>query len=88
MELTIIMYALAIAGAVSIADTRVVVRAPSSSCLTPAVLDAGTNVWTNRALHPDPYYREKVEKAAGTIKDVELREKASKIADIGTFVWL
>ncbi|KAI0377632.1 glycoside hydrolase family 6 protein [Hypomontagnella monticulosa] len=88
MELTIILSVLATVAAISTGDTSSNIQAPGSSCSTPAVLDAGTNVWKDHTLYPDPNYREKVMKAAEAIKDVELREKASKIADIGTFMWM
>lgn len=54
----------------------------------PVKLDAKTNVWENYSLHINPFYRQPVLDAAELIKDEDLRRKALKIADVGTFFWL
>ncbi|KAI1383931.1 glycoside hydrolase family 6 protein [Hypoxylon trugodes] len=72
--------------AAQVVDRTVLLQSPPDACSTPAVLDARTNIWKEYTLHTDPYYRIKVEKAVEAIQDVELRDKASKVADVGTFM--
>ncbi|KAI1735858.1 glycoside hydrolase family 6 protein [Xylaria scruposa] len=62
--------------------------AQATKCTIPAVLDVQENVWENRTLHPTSLYRLKVERAVAAIKDEELKEQASRVADFGTFVWM
>ncbi len=51
-------------------------------------LDAKTNVWKNYTLHVNPFYRQQVLNAAEVIKNEDLRKKALKVADVGTFFWM
>ncbi|KAI0105872.1 glycoside hydrolase family 6 protein [Daldinia grandis] len=88
MKLTAALITLVLTSVAQEGDARAVLRAPGNSCSIPATLDSGTNVWKNHKLHVDPYYRNEVEKAAGAIEDVELRDKAWRVADVGTFIWL
>ncbi|KAI1371834.1 glycoside hydrolase family 6 protein [Hypoxylon crocopeplum] len=88
MRLTSILAAATLASVVQGGDTRPTIGDILSSCSTPAVLDAETNVWETHTLHPNIYYRNEVEQAIEAIKDVELRQRAAKVADIGTFIWM
>ncbi|KAI0452314.1 glycoside hydrolase family 6 protein [Xylaria acuta] len=63
-------------------------NAQAAECRVPAILNAHENVWENRTLHPTSLYRLKVEQAVAAIKDEELKERASRVADFGTFVWI
>ncbi|KAI0437557.1 glycoside hydrolase family 6 protein [Xylaria telfairii] len=63
-------------------------NAQVTKCTVPAILDAHENVWKNRTLHPTSLYRLKIEQAVAAIKDEELKERASGVADFGTFVWI
>ncbi|KAK3986134.1 1, 4-beta cellobiohydrolase [Cladorrhinum sp. PSN332] len=61
----------------------------SRSLSCPVVsLDATTNIWAQYSLQPNPYYREQVLDAANSIRDPNLKKKALRIADVGTFFWL
>ena len=60
----------------------------ATACSSDISLDATTNIWTNLTLHPQKYYREAVENAAKAINDTALREKAEKVAEVGTFYWM
>lgn len=63
-------------------------NAQATKCTIPVILDAHENVWKNRTLHPTSLYRLKVEQAVAAIRDEELKERASRVADFGTFVWM
>jgi cellulose 1,4-beta-cellobiosidase len=63
-------------------------RRGNKGCGSNVVLDARTNVWTNYTLHPNIFYRQKVETAAKAISEPELQKRALRVADIGTFIWL
>ncbi|OTB02964.1 glycoside hydrolase family 6 protein [Hypoxylon sp. CI-4A] len=78
----------ALVSAVHKGDAKPTVGTPFSSCETPAVLDAETNVWKDHTLFANPYYREEVNSAVEAISDAELRTKASKVANVGTFIWI
>ncbi|KAL2162441.1 hypothetical protein VTH06DRAFT_7354 [Thermothelomyces fergusii] len=60
----------------------------AAGCASAVTLDASTNVWKQYKLHPNNFYRAEVEAAADAISDSTLAEKARKVADIGTFLWL
>ncbi|KAK4165548.1 1, 4-beta cellobiohydrolase [Cladorrhinum sp. PSN259] len=63
---------------------------PSSrSAACPSLsLNVTTNIWTEYALHPNPLYRQRVLEAASKIQDPILQQKARKVADVGSFLWL
>ncbi|KAI1357551.1 glycoside hydrolase family 6 protein [Xylaria arbuscula] len=60
----------------------------AAQCTLPAILNPQENIWKTRTLHPTSLYRAKVEAAVKAIKDEDLKGRASKVADIGTFTWL
>ncbi|KAJ2970465.1 hypothetical protein NUW58_g9688 [Xylaria curta] len=62
--------------------------AQATKCTVPAILDARVNPWKNHTLHPTSLYRQRVEEAVAAIKDQDLKERASRVANFGTFVWL
>ncbi|KAF2003538.1 glycoside hydrolase family 6 protein [Amniculicola lignicola CBS 123094] len=57
-----------------------------TGCGEPVSLNATTNVFKTYKLHPNIIYRRKVEAAAAVIEDPQLKAKALKVADIGSFV--
>ncbi|KAI0539592.1 glycoside hydrolase family 6 protein [Xylaria digitata] len=59
-----------------------------AKCEVPAVLNAQVNIWKSRTLRPTSLYRLEVEQAVAAIKDEELKDRASKVADFGTFEWI
>ncbi|AEO59280.1 glycoside hydrolase family 6 protein [Thermothelomyces thermophilus ATCC 42464] len=63
-------------------------RQASAGCASAVTLDASTNVFQQYTLHPNNFYRAEVEAAAEAISDSALAEKARKVADVGTFLWL
>ncbi|XXH02924.1 hypothetical protein Hte_009314 [Hypoxylon texense] len=88
-ELTsILAIATVLAGKAQGKVARPLIRDISSACSTPAILDAETNVWKDHTLYPTSYYRNEVEQAVKAIDDVQIREKAAKAADVGTFIWI
>ena len=62
-------------------------RQAGSACSSAVSLDAKTNVWQKYTLHANSFYRKEVEDAAATMSGT-LKEKALKVADVGSFVWL
>jgi cellulose 1,4-beta-cellobiosidase len=62
-------------------------RQAAAGCSSAVTLDAKTNVWKQYTLHANNFYRSEIEAAVQTM-DASLAEKAKKVADIGTFVWL
>ncbi|KAK5658358.1 hypothetical protein OQA88_2334 [Cercophora sp. LCS_1] len=60
---------------------------PTSQC-EPAFLNVSTNVWKSYKLHPNPHYQKLVLDGAAGIQDDVLKNKALKIADVGTFIWV
>jgi len=61
---------------------------PGSGCAADVVLDATTNIWKNYTLYPTNDYRAKVQSSVERIQDAEMKQKAMKVADVGTFLWL
>lgn len=61
---------------------------PRAAGCQPALLDAATNIWKNYTLHPNPVYQRQVLEGAARIQDADLKTKALKIADVGSFIWL
>jgi cellulose 1,4-beta-cellobiosidase len=59
-----------------------------AACSSAVSLDAKTNVWQKYTLHPNSFYRAEVQKAVEAITDSSLKQKAAKVADIGSFVWV
>ncbi|SPO07134.1 probable cellulose 1,4-beta-cellobiosidase II precursor [Cephalotrichum gorgonifer] len=62
-------------------------RRQETGCASAVTLDASTNVWTKYKLHANSFYRSEVEAAAETMTGTAA-EKALKVADIGSFVWV
>lgn len=62
-------------------------RETNSLCST-VKLDSKTNIWKNYTLHQNPFYTRKVLAAAEIMQDQDLQERASKVANVGNFVWL
>ncbi|KAL0580958.1 1,4-beta-D-glucan cellobiohydrolase cel6c [Marasmius crinis-equi] len=71
----------ALAGAVAASPLQ-----PRAACTSPVTLTG--NPFEGRTLHANSRYRDLVTKAADQISDASLKEKALKVADIGTFLWL
>ena len=63
-------------------------RAMNPGIAKPVSLNASTNIWLDYTLHPNSIFRAKVEAAAKHIEDGELRQKALRVAEIGTFIWV
>jgi cellulose 1,4-beta-cellobiosidase len=63
-------------------------RAVAAECESAVTLDASTNIWKTHKLHANNFYRSEIEEAVTTMSDESLKEKALKVADIGTFVWV
>ncbi|RYP77471.1 hypothetical protein DL769_003425 [Monosporascus sp. CRB-8-3] len=63
-------------------------RQSALACDSPVRLDASTNVFQQYTLHANNFYRGEVEAAAAQISDPALKEKALKVADVGSFLWL
>ncbi|KAI1123404.1 glycoside hydrolase family 6 protein [Nemania abortiva] len=72
---------------IALAFTLCSVDTDAAKCTHPAILCPQANVWKNHTLHSTSLYQEKVEKAVANIKN-ELKERASRVANFGTFVWL
>lgn len=64
------------------------IRQAKGACDSPVSLNASTNIWKEYKLNPNILYRRKVEAAAEVINNVNLKEKAQKVADAGTFTWM
>ncbi|KAF2684883.1 glycoside hydrolase family 6 protein [Lentithecium fluviatile CBS 122367] len=60
----------------------------TNACHTPAILDANTNIFLNRTLHPHSVWRNQTLSAAQNIVDKEIQKRALKASEIGTFVWI
>ncbi|KAK6949046.1 hypothetical protein Daesc_009119 [Daldinia eschscholtzii] len=88
MQLTAAIITLALGSLIQEGETAALPQSAPRSCLTQPVLDAAANVWKSHKLHVDPHYQSEVKKAVESIADAELRDKASKVADVGTFIWL
>ncbi|KAL2149128.1 hypothetical protein VTH82DRAFT_8476 [Thermothelomyces myriococcoides] len=82
--------ALALAATALAAPSRTTPQKPrqAAGCESAVTLDASTNVFQQYTLHPNNFYRAEVEAAVEAISDSSLAEKAAKVADIGTFLWL
>ncbi|PKS07425.1 hypothetical protein jhhlp_006028 [Lomentospora prolificans] len=63
-------------------------RAVAAECASAVTLDASTNVFKDYKLHANSFYRSEIEEAVSTMSDEAMKEKALKVADIGTFVWV
>lgn len=88
MKLTATIAALAAtASALPSKTSKEAPRQAGSACSSAVSLDAKTNVWQKYTLHANSFYRKEVEDAAATMSGT-LKEKALKVADVGSFVWL
>ncbi|KAF2260771.1 glycoside hydrolase family 6 protein [Lojkania enalia] len=58
------------------------------ACNSSVALDAKKNVWLNYTLHPQSVYRKQFVTATEAISDRELKDKALKLVNVGTFVWI
>ncbi|KAL2144041.1 hypothetical protein VTI28DRAFT_9652 [Corynascus sepedonium] len=81
---------LAFAATALAAPSRTTSQKPrqAAGCEAAVTLDASTNVFEQYTLHANNFYRAEVEAAAEAITDSSLKEKALKVADVGTFLWL
>ncbi|KAI5861244.1 1, 4-beta cellobiohydrolase [Durotheca rogersii] len=87
MKVTYAGVAALAAGAVA-APSNTVPRKAAAACSSPVTLDANTNVFKTRKLHANTFYRSEVEAAVQQISDSSLKTQASKVADVGSFLWL
>ncbi|KAK2596043.1 hypothetical protein N8I77_013551 [Diaporthe amygdali] len=62
-------------------------RQAAEACASAVSLDASTNVWESHTLHANNFYRAEIEAAAANMTS-PLKEQASKVADVGSFVWV
>lgn len=60
----------------------------AAACSSAVTLDASTNVWTKYKLHANTYYRAEVVAAVSNMADSSLASAASKVADVGSFLWM
>ncbi|OAG10876.1 cellulase [Paraphaeosphaeria sporulosa] len=61
---------------------------PLAACAEPVALNASTNIWLSYTLHPHSIYRPYYAAAAGIVNDTVLKDKAIKVAETGTFLWI
>jgi len=62
--------------------------APPGACSTAVRLDGSSNAFAKYTLHANSFYRAEVEAAVASMSDSSLAEKAKKVADVGSFLWL
>ena len=68
--------------------TASILKQAQASCENSVYLNASTNVWRTHTLYPNPIYRNQVLRFTAEIPDANLKKKALKVADTGTFVWM
>jgi len=59
-----------------------------AGCSSAVTLDASTNVFKKYNLHANSFYRAEVEAAVSQLSDSSLADKAAKVANVGSFLWL
>jgi len=59
-----------------------------AGCSSAVTLDASTNIWKKYNLHANSFYRAEVEAAVSQLSDSSLADKAAKVANVGSFLWL
>lgn len=87
---SVVSSALGLALAVNAAPSRTskaLPRQAAAACASAVSLDASTNVWTSHTLHANNFYRAEIEAAAANMTS-PMKEQATKVADIGSFVWM
>ncbi|KAF2652533.1 glycoside hydrolase family 6 protein [Lophiostoma macrostomum CBS 122681] len=67
-------------------EATVLDRGVNVACERPVVLNASTNIWKSYSLHPDAIYQNLLQTATTSITDADLKQKALKLASVGTFV--
>jgi cellulose 1,4-beta-cellobiosidase len=90
MKVTATAIAAFAAGALAAPPTPVknTPRGTAAACASAVTLDASTNVWTKYKLHANTYYRAEVMAAVGNLSDTSLTAAATKVADVGSFLWM
>jgi hypothetical protein len=73
---------------IAIAFTLYRVYAHAAKCTATAIFRPQENVRKDHKLHATSLYRLKVEQAVADIKDEDLKLRASRVGDFGTFMWL
>ncbi|KAK3202156.1 hypothetical protein GRF29_161g381503 [Pseudopithomyces chartarum] len=61
-------------------------RAPNAACATPVTLSG--NPFASRSIYANKEYSKEVIAAAASMTDSALAAKASKVAQVGTFLWI
>lgn len=73
----------------ALASTVLAMPAPEkrqAGCAEPVTLSG--NPFVDRKLHPNYHYQGEVTEAINAMSDAELKAKAEKLRDVGTFLWL
>jgi cellulose 1,4-beta-cellobiosidase len=61
-------------------------RAAAAACATPVTLSG--NPFASRSIYANKEYSKEVVTAAASMTDSSLAAAASKVADVGTFLWM
>ncbi|KAI4862056.1 glycoside hydrolase family 6 protein [Hypoxylon rubiginosum] len=59
-----------------------------AACASAVSLDAKSNVFSKYTLHANTFFKSEVAKAVEAITDSSLKTSASKVGDVGSFLWL
>lgn len=63
-----------------------VARAAKAACATPVTLTG--NPFSGRKIYANKFYSSEVISAASAISDPTLKAAATKVAEVGTFMWM
>lgn len=61
-------------------------RQAASACATPVTLSG--NPFAGRTIYANKFYSSEVSSAAASMTDSALKAKATKVASVGTYLWM
>jgi cellulose 1,4-beta-cellobiosidase len=63
-------------------------RQAASGCSSAVTLDPSSNPFKKYTLHPNKYFRDEVTAAVAQLSDSSLASAATKVGDVGSFLWM
>jgi len=61
---------------------------PRAACSTAVKLAAGSNPFSGRTFYANDYYASEITTAMASVTDASVKAQASKVAQVGTFLWI
>jgi cellulose 1,4-beta-cellobiosidase len=62
--------------------------APRAACTTAVKLTAGTNPFSGKKFYANEYYKSEVAAAVAEMTDSTLAAQATKVGEVGSFLWM